>query len=86
MITKLVKTDSSGTTIIIRIMVGAVFLAEGIQKFLYPAMRGEGRFDKMGFPNPEFFASFVGIFEILCGALLLVGLITRGAAIAMLTI
>jgi putative oxidoreductase len=84
MITQLLKTDSSGTTIIIRIMVGAVFLAEGIQKFLYPAMRGEGRFDKMGFPNPEFFASFVGVFEILCGALLLVGFLTRGAAFAML--
>jgi putative oxidoreductase len=67
-------------------MIGAVFLTEGIQKFHCPAMRGEGRFDKMGFPNPEFFASFVGIFEILSGALLLVGLITRGAAIAMLTI
>jgi putative oxidoreductase len=84
MVTKLIKTDSSGTTIIIRIMAGAVFLAEGIQKFLYPAMRGEGRFDKMGFPNPEFFASFVGVFEILCGTLLLVGFLTRAAAFAML--
>lgn len=65
-------------------MVGAVFLAEGIQKFLYPAMRGVGRFEKMGFPNPEFFASFVGTFEILAGLLILCGLVTRVAAFTML--
>ena len=65
-------------------MVGAVFLSEGIQKYLYPAIRGTGRFEGMGFPNPEFWGNFVGLFEILCGALLLSGLLTRGAALAML--
>jgi len=65
-------------------MVGAVFLSEGIQKFLFPAARGIGRFEKMGFPNPDFFAHFVGAFEILCGLLLLVGLLTRAAALALL--
>lgn len=84
MINRFIKTDNADTTIIIRIMVGAVFLSEGIQKFLYPAMRGVGRFEKMGFPDPEFFASFVGIFEILCGILLLIGLISRVAAFVML--
>lgn len=54
----LTKTDSSATTIIIRIMVGSVFLAEGIQKFLYPAARGAGRFEGMEFPAPEFFGPF----------------------------
>lgn len=81
---KILNTDNSKTTFIIRLMVGAVFLSEGIQKFLYPASRGVGRFDKMGFPNPEFWGNFVGVFEILCGILLLIGLITRGAALAML--
>lgn len=84
MFQKLLRSDNSKTTIIIRIMVGLVFLSEGIQKFLYPAARGMGRFDKMGFPNPEFFATFVGTFEIICGILLLVGLLTRAAALAML--
>lgn len=85
MIEKLtIRTDYSKTTIIIRIMVGAVFLSEGIQKFLYPAVRGAGRFEKMGFPSPEFFGYFVGSFEVLCGALLLLGFITRGAALAMI--
>ena len=83
MIQKIISTDTSKTTIIIRIMVGTVFLSEGIQKFLYPATRGIGRFEKMGFPNPEFIAHFVGVFEILCGLLLLVGLLTRAAALAM---
>ena len=78
------NTDNDKTTIIIRIIVGSVFLSEGIQKFLYPAMRGAGRFEGMGFPNPEFFANFVGAFEVMCGLLLLFGFFTRFAAIAML--
>lgn len=84
MFKKIIQTGNSQATILIRLMVGAIFLSEGIQKFLYPAIRGVGRFEKMGFPNPEFFGNFVGIFEILCGVLLLVGLLTRGAALAML--
>lgn len=65
-------------------MVGAVFFSEGIQKFLYPASRGIGRFAGMGFPNPEFFSSFVGVFEIVSGILLLTGLFTRAGAFFML--
>jgi uncharacterized membrane protein YphA (DoxX/SURF4 family) len=62
-------------------MVGAVFLSEGIRKFLDPASRGAGRFAKIGMPWPEFSGPFVGIVEIVCGALLLVGLATRLAAV-----
>ncbi len=81
---KILGTEKEGTTIIIRILTGSVFLSEGIQKFLYPAMRGAGRFESMGFPNPEFFGPFVGVFEILCGIALIAGLLTRPAAFAML--
>ncbi|TXB60109.1 DoxX family protein [Phaeodactylibacter luteus] len=84
MFQKIISSDNSKTTVIIRLMVGAVFLSEGIQKFLFPAIRGAGRFKKMGFPSPEFFGNFVGVFEIACGILLLIGLLTRGAALAML--
>jgi len=84
MLQKIINSDHSKTTILIRLMVGSVFLSEGIQKFLYPAARGIGRFDKMGFPNPEFFAMFVGTFEIIFGILLLIGFLTRTAALAML--
>lgn len=70
--------------VLIRLVVGAVFLSEGIQKFLYPAQRGSGRFAKIGFPEPELLANFVGVVEIVCGALLLVGLLTRLASIPLI--
>lgn len=69
---------------LIRWMVGAVFVSEGLQKFLFPAMRGPGRFEKMGFPEPEFFGYFVGSFEVLSGLLILFGFLTRLGALAML--
>ena len=84
MIENALKTDDSKTTLIIRLMVGSVFLSEGIQKFLLPAVRGFGRFEAMGFPHPEFWAGFVGVFEILAGIGILAGLITRGASLSML--
>ena len=70
--------------ILIRLMVGWVFLSEGIQKFLFPAALGVGRFIKIGIPAPQFFAPFVGVVEIVCGAFLIVGLLTRLAAIPLL--
>jgi putative oxidoreductase len=81
---KIFPTDSSRTTIIIRILVGAVFLSEGIQKVLFPDLRGPGRFEGMGFPEPAFFPYFVAVFEIASGFLMLIGLLTRPAAIAMI--
>jgi putative oxidoreductase len=83
---KIIKTDGSKTTILIRFMVGAVFLSEGLQKFLFPALRGTGRFDTIGLPFPEFLGNFVGTFEIACGLLLLLGLFTRLAAIPLIII
>ncbi len=81
MFQKIIQTDNSKTTIIIRFIVGTVFLSEGIQKFLFPLIRGAGRFEKIGLPSPEFLSSFVGTFEILCGALILIGLFTRIASL-----
>ena len=63
---------------------GAVFLSEGIQKFLFPAALGVGRFIKIGIPAPQFFAPFVGVVEIVCGTLLIVGLFTRLATIPLI--
>lgn len=67
-------------------MVGVVFLSEGIQKFLFPGSRGTGRFEKIGLPEPELLGYFVGSFEVVCGALLILGLITRFAAIPLIII
>lgn len=86
MLRKIINTNNSKTTILIRLIVGAVFLSEGIQKFLFPAIRGAGRFEAIGLPSPEFLGSFVGTFEILCGALILMGFLTRLASIPLLVI
>lgn len=83
---KIIQTDSSKTTILIRLIVGVVFLSEGIQKFLFPAIRGAGRFEKIGLPASEFLGSFVGSFELVCGALILLGLFTRLASIPTIVI
>lgn len=83
---KLILTDNDKTTILIRLMVGAVFLSEGIQKFLFAETLGSGRFRKIGLPAPEFLGPFVGTFEITCGVLVLIGLFTRFAAIPLIII
>lgn len=83
---RILHTHDRSTTLLIRLMVGAVFLSEGIQKFLFADELGTGRFAKIGLPNPEFLGPFVGTFEILCGALILLGLFTRLAAIPTLII
>lgn len=80
MLKRFLYTDASKTTLLIRIMVGVVFLSEGIQKYLFPALRGVGRFEAIGLPAPEFLACFVGAFEIVCGILILIGLFTRFSA------
>ena len=78
---KLLATDGPPADLLIRLMVGGVFLSEGIQKFLYPDLRGAGRFIGLGIPAPEFSGPFVGVFEIVCGILILLGLLTRLAVI-----
>jgi putative oxidoreductase len=81
---RLFSTQAPAAVVLMRIMVGGIFLSEGIQKFLFPADCGAGRFVKIGIPYPEFSAGLSGTFEILCGALLLVGFLTRLAVIPML--
>ncbi len=86
MFRKITQTNNASSTILIRLMVGAVFLSEGIQKFLFTDKLGAGRFAKIGLPNPEFLGSFVGSFEVICGTLVLIGLFTRLAAIPLLIV
>ena len=83
---QLFKTTDLASIILIRLMVGVVFLSEGIQKFIFPADRGTGRFQKIGIPNPDFFGPFVGSFELLCGLLILAGFVTRLAAFPLIII
>ena len=65
----------------VRIVVGVVFLTEGIQKYLFPELLGTGRFAKIGFSDPAFWAYFTGTFEVICGTLILIGLFTRLSSI-----
>ena len=71
-------------TILIRLMVGSVFLAEGLQKFLYPSEVGAGRFARIGIPSPEVMGPFVGAVESVCGLLVLLGLFTRVTVVPLL--
>ena len=80
------QTNAPGSILLIRFLVGIVFLSEGIQKFLYADKLGVGRFIKIGLPDPHFLSPFVGTFEILCGTLVILGLITRLASIPLIII
>lgn len=83
---KIIQTRSSRSTALIRLLVGVVFLSEGIQKFAFPALRGVGRFEKIGIIEPELLSVFVGSVEIACGLLLIIGLYSRLAALPTLII
>lgn len=84
-INRLTHSHAPTATILIRTMMGAVFLSEGIQKFLEPGTRGAGRFVKIGLPFPEVMGPFVGGLEIVCGTLVLAGLVTRLAVVPLIT-
>jgi putative oxidoreductase len=75
---------TSKWVLLIRILVGWVFLSEGIQKFLFPDSLGAGRFVKIGIPWPQVMAPFVGVVEIVFGTLLLIGFVTRLATMPLL--
>ena len=80
----LLSSAAPPATIVIRLLVGGVFLLEGIKKFLFVAQWGVGRFAKIGIPAPQILAPFVGVVEIVSGLLLLFGLLTRLAAILLI--
>lgn len=86
MLRRLTTSSAPAAVIIIRVMVGAVFLSEGIQKFLFPAEVGAGRFAKIGFDSPEMVAGLVACFEIAGGVLVLLGALTRLAVTPLIVI
>ena len=81
---RIFESSAPSATILIRLLVGWVFASEGIQKFLFPDALGVGRFTKIGIPAPQFFAPFVGVVEIVCGTMLILGLLTRLASVPLL--
>jgi uncharacterized membrane protein YphA (DoxX/SURF4 family) len=83
-VARLLKAEGPAATILIRLLVGAVFLSEGIQKFVFPDKLGPGRFDKIGIPAAGFFAYLDGTVEIIFGSLVLIGVLTRLACLPLL--
>jgi len=84
--TRVFETENNNRAFLIRLTVGLIFLTEGIQKYLFPELLGTGRFLTIGFHNPAFWAYFTGTFEIICGTLIIVGLVTRLASIPLIII
>jgi len=83
----LLQTSESGWTILVRLLVGlVVFLPEGIQKLIFADSLGAGRFAKIGIPFPDIMGPFVGVVETVCGALIVLGLVTRLAAVPLIII
>jgi uncharacterized membrane protein YphA (DoxX/SURF4 family) len=84
MLRRIVETNAPDAVWLVRLAIAIVFVSEGIQKFVYPAALGAGRFAKIGIPAPAVIGPFIGIVEIGCGALVLFGLFTRLAALLLL--
>lgn len=78
--------DASGprATLAVRLLVGLVFLPEGVKKFIFPEQWGAGRFERIGIPAPEAMAHFVGGVEVVFALMLLAGVLTRLAAIPLI--
>lgn len=74
------RDSAPRSTVLIRVMAGAVFFWEGILKFVY-TNQGVGRFTKLGIPFPGPTAHFVAILEIVGGLLLIAGFLTRVIAV-----
>jgi putative oxidoreductase len=49
MFRRLLAASAPASTVLVRLLVGSVFLSEGIQTFLYPAELGAGRLQKSVF-------------------------------------
>lgn len=72
--------------LLIRIVVGIVFITEGVLKFMLPAELGAGRFAHIGLPIPRLLAPIVGVAEIASGAAVLLNVYTGEAAVLLLCV
>jgi len=72
--------------LLIRVIVGLVFLTEGMLKFALPSELGSGRFAHIGLPYPHILAPFVAAVEIVAGAALMLGVYAGDAAVLLLIV
>jgi len=66
-------------TTAVRVIAGVLFVTFSLGKFVDHA-KESADFDHYGIPAPEVATYVVGTLELVCGALLIVGLLTRPAA------
>lgn len=71
---------------LVHLSVGLIFFSEGVQKFLYPALVGEGRFSKIGLFLPHLTAPLVGATEMIAGVAILLTFKTRLMTLPLITI
>ena len=81
---QLTATRASGAVVLIRFYVGLIFVGEGLLKFVRPEALGSGRFEKAGIPAAAFFADLDGVSEIICGGMILAGMLVRLATLPMI--
>jgi putative oxidoreductase len=68
--------------LVARAMLALIFLVSGFGKLM--AVAGiSGMLQKMGFPQSELMGYAIGIFELVAGLLILVGFMTRWAALGL---
>lgn len=83
---RFLSTTDDSKIIIVRLIVGLVFISEGLQKFLIVSLVGPALFKDAGFTHPMFWVNFTATFEISCGLLILFGFLTRLASLPLLII
>lgn len=81
---RMLQSRTSAAMVLVRLLVGGVFFLEGVKKFLFADQWGAGRFARIGIPAPHLMGPFVGVVEIVCGFLVLVGLLTRLASVPLI--
>lgn len=72
--------------ILIRVVLGLVFLTEGALKFVHPAELGSGRFAAIGLPFAQVLAPLVGGLEIAGGLAIVLNLFAGDAALVLLVV
>lgn len=85
-IKRILNTEDDNKIIILRLIVGLIFISEGIQKFLFLEVLGPGLFRNIGFSHAYFWAYFTGTFEIVCGIFVLFGFLTRIMSVPLLIV